>query len=166
LLRDRGLDARTIDEHATPTYARSFEGALTDGYDLITAFEVFEHFPNPSESVAHLFQVQPRIIIASTEIYSGQDSNWWYLGPQHGQHVFFYSSKALHWLAAQHGYSYYIINGRHLFAKQPLTRCRLWAISRLSSGRLFQIFRATLPLSESWNWVVRDFQSLSGGKLL
>jgi 2-polyprenyl-3-methyl-5-hydroxy-6-metoxy-1,4-benzoquinol methylase len=156
LLRDRGLDARTIDDHATPTYARLFEGSLTRNYDLITAFEVFEHLPHPSVSLKDLFQSKPRFIIASTEIYSGQDATWWYLAPHQGQHVFFYSRDALRSLASHHRYSYYEINGRHVFAKEPLTRPRLWAISHFTSGRLFQIFRATLPFSETWTWVLRD----------
>ena len=126
LLRDRGLDAHTVDDYATPTYAYQFRGSLERQYDLITAFEVFEHLPNPSDALANLFDTRPKFIIASTEIYSGQDANWWYLCPSQGQHVFFYSSRALRSLAQHHRYSYYDINGRHLFCKEPLTRvsCR------------------------------------------
>jgi hypothetical protein len=156
LLRDRGLDALMLDDHATPTYARLFEGSLTRSYDLITAFEVFEHLPHPSVSLAALFQTKPRFIIASTELYSGQDASWWYLAPLQGQHVFFYSSSALRWLASRYRYSYYEINGRHVFAKEPLTRPRLWAISHFTSRRMLQLFRATLPLSETWTWILRD----------
>jgi hypothetical protein len=157
LLRDRGLDAYSMDNYCKPTYARSFEGSLAHDYDLITAFEVFEHLPDPAESLGRLFESKPRFIIGSTEIYSGQDSNWWYL--QNGQHVFFYSRTALRLLAARHRYSYCEINGRHIFARDPLGRFRLWIVSHFTSGKLFQLFRATLPFSETWTWILRDYQS-------
>jgi hypothetical protein len=160
LLRDRGLDAQTVDEHTKPTYAHSFEGSLACYYDLITAFEVLEHLPHPWVSLDLLFQSKPRFIIASTEIYSGQDSTWWYLTPDTGQHVFFYSRKALELLARRQNYSYYEINGRHIFARDGLTRVQLRAISRLTSGLTFKLFRATLPFSEKWDWVLRDYESV------
>jgi Methyltransferase domain len=159
LLRDRGLDAHTVDDYATPTYAYQFRGSLERQYDLITAFEVFEHLPNPSNALANIFDTRPKFIIASTEIYSGQDANWWYLCPSQGQHVFFYSSRALRSLAQHHRYSYYDINGRHLFCKEPLTRVKLQAILRLTYGRVFQLFRAALPFSETWAWAVRDHEA-------
>jgi hypothetical protein len=160
LLRDRGLDAYTIDTFSKPTYAQFFEGCITRRYDLVTAFEVFEHLPYPSRSLEHLFESQPRFIIGSTELYSGQDSTWWYLSPQSGQHVFFYSRTAFRLLAARHEYSYYEVSGRHVFTRQPLTPIRLRAISYLTSGRAFQLFRASLPFFETWNWISRDFESV------
>jgi len=158
LLRDRGLDAYTVDDYATATYASLFKGGLENHYDLITAFEVFEHLPHPANELARLFESKPRLVIASTEIYSGQDASWWYLAPGQGQHVFFYSAKALRLLAQRYQYSYYEINGRHLFSRQPLTRVRRQAFLRFTSGRVFQMFRATLPFSETWAWVHRDHE--------
>jgi hypothetical protein len=156
LLRDRGFDAQTIDEYATPTYGRLFEGDLARNYDLITAFEVFEHLPRPAETLASLFQAAPKFIIASTEVYSGQDASWWYLAPHHGQHLFFYSRDALRLIASHHRYSYYEIHGRHVFAKEPLGRNQLWAMSWLTSSIPLRLFRATLPFSETWTWIMRD----------
>jgi Methyltransferase domain len=163
LLRNRGLDAYTTDDHVKSTYAPSFEGTLTRGYDLITAFEVFEHLPHPSSSLQRLFEVEPRFIVGSTEIYSGQDSSWWYLSPHTGQHVFFYSPKALELLARRYRYSYYAINGVHVFAREPISRFRLSAIARLTSGKLFQLFRATLPFFETWEWILRDYEGTCKG---
>jgi hypothetical protein len=159
LLRDRGLDAYTADEFGIAAYARPFGGSLTRCYDLVTAFEVFEHFRDPSVSLARLFDSRPRFIVASTEVYSGQGSNWWYLAPQSGQHVFFYSRKALHLLAKTHEYSYYGLSGRHVFAREPLSRFRQRTTSFLTSGKAFQMFRATLPFTETWNWILRDYDN-------
>jgi Methyltransferase domain len=159
LLRDRGLDAWTTDEYATPTYARGFEGNLARNYELITAFEVLEHLPQPRAALDGLFETGPRFIIASTEIYSGQDSSWWYLAPREGQHIFFYSRHALQVLASRHGYAYYPVHGWHLFAKQPLTQTQAWVTWCLTSSKALRLFRSTLPFSETWTWVLRDFKS-------
>ena len=72
LLRDRGLDAYTIDDYSEPTYAQFFKGRIERQYDLVTAFEVFEHLPYPSVSLDHLFKSKACFIIGSTEVYSGQ----------------------------------------------------------------------------------------------
>jgi Methyltransferase domain len=163
LLRDRGLDAHAIDDYGACTYAQSYKGSLGPGYDLITAFEVFEHLPNPAVSLASIFGAKPRFIIASTELYSGQDHTWWYLAPSHGQHVFFYTRGALQSLAQSYAYSYYEISGRHVFTREPLTWFAQRAVTQLTSSILFRLFRATLPFSETWTWIVRDHNAITKG---
>lgn len=160
LLRDRGLNAETIDPHAKSTYASCFEGDLRRHYDLITAFEVIEHFAHPSTSFDLLFQSRPRFMIASTELYSGQDHTWWYLSPDTGQHVFFYSRDSLGLVAKRYKYSYYNISGWHIFSQDTLARAQVHLFSRVSSGWLFRLFRATLPFTERWDWIMRDYDSL------
>jgi hypothetical protein len=162
LLRDRGLDAYVFDNYAKPVYASSFRGTLDHRYDLITAFEVLEHLVSPSATLEQLFQSRPRLIIASTEIYCGQDASWWYLCPSHGQHIFFYSRKALQLLASKYRYAYYDINGHQFFFAEPVSRIQLRTILRLTAGRVFKLFRATLPFSETWTWAARDHELAIG----
>jgi hypothetical protein len=159
LLRDRGLDAYTIDTVSLPSYAQPFVGSLEKNYDLVTAFEVFEHFPNPRELIEQLFRCRPRFLLASTELYAGNGPDWWYLAPNSGQHVFFYSGAALKWIAARHCYYYYAINGRHVFAKAPVPRLRLSVLSRFTGNRFFKLYRASLPFSETWTWIQRDYET-------
>jgi hypothetical protein len=160
LLRDRGLAAETMDECEMPWYARGYEGDLSRQYDLITAFEVFEHLPNPGATLSQLFRARPRFMIASTEVYSGQDSSWGYLGPPGhagGGHVFFYSRDGLKLVAQRNRYVYYPMCGsRHLFAREPLTREQSWAMWFFSSSKVLRTFRATLPFSETWTWILQD----------
>jgi methyltransferase family protein len=156
LLRDRGLAAETMDEYASPSYALAFEGSLSRQYDLITAFEVFEHLPEPGATLDELFRTRPRFMIASTEVYSGQDSNWGYLGPPGGGHVFFYSRDGLQRVAQRNDYVYYPLRGWHMFAREPLTRAQSWAMWILTSSKALRAFRATLPFSETWMWILQD----------
>src|SRR5687768_9149307 len=44
MMRDRGFDFRWRDEYAQNLFASGFEGSLEDSYELITSFEVLEHF--------------------------------------------------------------------------------------------------------------------------
>ena len=160
LLRDRGLNAETIDDFASSSYAKQYEGSLAKEYDLITAFEVFEHLASPAQMLSRLFQSNSKFVVASTEKYAGQSSDWWYLAPEHGQHIFFYSSRTFKFLAQRFQYFYYEISGRHVFAKAPLTRIQRWTLSRMTSGRLFKVLRALLPFSETWHWISRDLDSI------
>jgi hypothetical protein len=159
LLRDRGLEAQTIDEHAKPTYCQPFQGELSNYYDLVTAFEVFEHLPRPSQ-INELFERRPRYVLASTEVYSGQGPAWWYLCPLQGQHVFFYSKNALEILAKRQGYTYYAIGGKHLFARDQIHWARRLALSVATSELVFRFFRASLPFTETWSWIQEDFKSV------
>jgi 2-polyprenyl-3-methyl-5-hydroxy-6-metoxy-1,4-benzoquinol methylase len=105
LLRDHGLNCFVSDKYATPAYAQGFEQPTFERPDLLLAFEVMEHFANPREEVAQLFASAPRVLLLSTHRYSGQSSDWWYLTADSGQHIFFYSKKALAMVAHQYGYS-------------------------------------------------------------
>jgi Methyltransferase domain len=156
MLRDRGLDAHSVDNYCRPTYARRYEGSLSNKYDLITAFEVFEHLPRPAIELGTLFSANARFIVATTEVYLGQDASWFYLCPEHGQHVFFYSRKALANTAKRYSYTYYPVHQWHLFATEPIPSLKLAILKKFSSSVLFKLFRATLPFSESWRWIMRD----------
>jgi hypothetical protein len=158
LLRDRGLDAFTIDAIGLPSYAQPFVGSLDKDYDLVTAFEVVEHFPNPRVSLDQLFQRRPKFLLVSTEPYAGQGAEWWYLAPDSGQHVFFYSEEALRWIAAHYNYNYCTINARHIFTKTRIPRLQRSILSRLTSSLPFKLYQASLPFSQMWTWIQRDYE--------
>ncbi len=79
------------------------------GYNLITAFEVFEHVPDPHVLIQNLkrLMANPGLVIFSTllsdgHLRPGQRINWWYCSPRNG-HISMYSSTSLKKLAHQHG---------------------------------------------------------------
>ncbi|HEY3731941.1 MAG TPA: methyltransferase domain-containing protein [Steroidobacteraceae bacterium] len=104
MLRDYTVNCFVDDKYATVTYARAFTRPDFSTPDLLLAFEVFEHFEHPRQELQALFRRAPAAILASTLLYTGQNSDWWYLSPETGQHVFFYTHGALSAIAIEHGY--------------------------------------------------------------
>ncbi len=160
LLRDSGLDARTQDEYATSTYAGAFTGTLGAKYDLITAFEVLEHLPEPKRVLDGILETQPRYFLATTELFSGQGKDWWYFVPEAAQHVFFYSHRGMKQLAERHGYWLEHYGGYHLFSQQPM-RERQRRIVRLYERPWFaRMLRAWLAYRMDWEFITKDYETI------
>ncbi len=94
-------------------------------FALITAFEVFEHVPDPNklmQTLGALLQTEG-LLIFSTLISDGhivrkQRLNWWYASPRNG-HISLFSKKSLSLLAQQHGLQLASFSdGLHLMFKQ------------------------------------------------
>lgn len=143
LLRDRGHDAYAYDKYAQPAYAGAFSvdqaHAGIEPIDLLCAIEVFEHFDDPANQLAELFALRPEVFVATTIPYTGEDKDWWYLSADTGQHVFFYSKKALKAVAAKFGYIYIEVGAFHIFSKSPVSRIRelMIRLGLSSVGRRF-----------------------------
>lgn len=79
-------------------------------FDLITAFEVFEHVPNPKKLLTDLSALLAGdgVIIFSTvlsdgEISAKQPLTWWYASPRNG-HISLFSKNSLSLLSQEHGF--------------------------------------------------------------
>ena len=124
-MRDIGYDFWHSDAHTPNLLAQGFEAdlSLPSRYELATAFEVFEHLANPRETVGFLFGLTNAILFTTDLVPepAPQIKDWWYFGPEHGQHIAFYTRKALTALAEQHG-SHYVTNGGsfHLLTRKPV----------------------------------------------
>jgi len=118
LLRDYGVNCFVRDKYANPTYSQGFSEPDFSEPNLVLAFEVLEHFAAPATEVADLFQSQPRVLVLSTTLYRQQPKDWWYLGAESGQHVFFYSAKSLRMIADKYGYSIVLSGGYALFVRK------------------------------------------------
>jgi len=115
LLRDFGFNCFVHDAHAIPTYAQGFTTATFDRPEAVLAFEVLEHFAWPSKELDLIFESRPRTVLITTALYDRQGCDWWYLAPETGQHIFFYSVKAIHWIAKRYGYVAVIAGGYVVF---------------------------------------------------
>lgn len=143
LLRDHGLNAFVEDAHARPGYAQGFTTAEPPGPDfvtpdLVTSFEVMEHFANPAQDLAMIFGRGAKAILASTTRWHGEGADWWYLTPATGQHIFFYSDAAIAFIAQRFGYIL-AARGNYLLFLDP-SLAKGWR-SRLAS----LLLRSRLP---------------------
>jgi 2-polyprenyl-3-methyl-5-hydroxy-6-metoxy-1,4-benzoquinol methylase len=124
LLRDSGFDAYLSDKYADPIFARAFSVSIDEcppgSFALVSAVEVLEHYENPGSELDRLFALKPKALVATTQLYTGETQDWWYLARQTGQHVFFYSEKCLKLLAHRHGYDYFGVGWIHVFSARPL----------------------------------------------
>lgn len=86
-------------------------------------FETLEHIENPDTFLTDLIsKFQPEVIFFTTELIpeSGIDPTWWYLAPNDGQHITFYTATALSKLAKSISMEFFTCNHLHFFAKPGL----------------------------------------------
>lgn len=135
LLRDAGFDFHAYDRFGSGEFAGACHWSRLDHpCRLVTLFEVAEHFDDPLAEWGRIFALDPDVVIGSTGIYQGQGSDWNYLSPESGQHVFFYSLEALSRLAARFGRSAYYIGMYFVFSKKPLDESQLTEIQVWRDG--------------------------------
>lgn len=136
-LRDYEINCYVQDEYASPTYAQGFTEPDFETPDLVLAFEVWEHLPNPKVDLNKFFCRNPKMLLVTTSIFTDQGSNWWYLSPESGQHIFFYSHEALKQIAQQRGYELQIIENFILFIqKEHFSPLKLAILKKSLKGRL------------------------------
>jgi 2-polyprenyl-3-methyl-5-hydroxy-6-metoxy-1,4-benzoquinol methylase len=103
MMRDRGYNFYRQDKYCQNMFAEYFDlDNLTNQerrFDLVTAFEVFEHLTKPAKEIKGMLEYSSNIFF-STELQPKNDlENWWYIAPESGQHVSFYTLKSLEILA-------------------------------------------------------------------
>jgi len=117
LLRDRGVDAYWHDIYTTNLLARGFEYDGKSKVDVILAFEVLEHLPNPLEAIIEIMS-KTDCFVFSTQFLDKYDyksnKDWWYFIPESGQHIFFLSNTAIKKLATLINCNYTTVNGLHI----------------------------------------------------
>jgi len=122
MMRDIGFDFCWSDPYTDNLFAKKIEFDDSKPVELITCFEVFEHLEDPIEQLEKLLAISDNILI-STEVFDAkkipQLDQWHYYGPQHGQHVSFFSIETLRYIASKYDLNL-ISNGfnLHLLSKR------------------------------------------------
>jgi hypothetical protein len=145
ILRDHGLDFYRYDKHCENLFARNFDGR-TDGtvsYELLTAFEVFEHLADPLADINAMLKLSSNVLF-TTELVPPETPKpgaWQYYGLEHGQHVSFYTAQTLSVIAAKNHLNLYT-DGRtiHLFTSRKVSPYLFYAVSRYKIASLLNLF--------------------------
>jgi predicted O-linked N-acetylglucosamine transferase (SPINDLY family)/glycosyltransferase involved in cell wall biosynthesis/predicted O-methyltransferase YrrM len=126
LMRDLGFDFYWYDKFAENIFARDLEAKKSNqtSYELVTAFELFEHFINPIDAIQEILKFSKNILF-STELLpanSPKPDEWWYYATHEGQHVSIYTPQALSIVAQKLNLNLYS-NGSslHLLTEKQLS---------------------------------------------
>jgi SAM-dependent methyltransferase len=115
MLVDAGVNAWLHDPYVTQPYFAGervvprLEVVPDASYDVITSFEVFEHLTNPrpiGEEFRRLLRPGGAVVLTTCLYEPGTHGpDWYYLHPNTGQHILFWSRTALEMFAARYGFS-------------------------------------------------------------
>jgi len=155
MMRDNGFNFYWQDEYCENLYAQKFSADLSKAnkeYELVTAFEVFEHLTNPTKEIEKILQYTDSILFSTQLVNSANTTleNWWYIAPEHGQHVAFYDIKTLQFIADKYGLNVYSNNSTlHLLTKKRLSSFKFKLFSRIRLAKLYNLIFPTKTLLDS-----------------
>jgi hypothetical protein len=158
IMRDWGYNFYRSDKYATNIFANYFDvkDIEIQKFKLTTAFEVFEHLPNPKDVIESIL-ADSEFLLISTELQpSSNIENWWYLVPETGQHIGFFSKKTFERLAKDMNL-FCTTNDVNLIilSKQPTQ------ISFFSKRNLLNsIFNRFFPEKKAMGLIEVDFQNV------
>ena len=126
LMRDLGFDYYRQDIYCDNIFAKHFDiadVANNTNFDMLTAFEVFEHLKNPIDEIEKMLSYSKSILFSTTlqpaNIKSVND--WNYFAPETGQHIAFYTKKALSVIAEKYNLNLYTNNKNlHLLTQKKM----------------------------------------------
>jgi SAM-dependent methyltransferase len=122
LMRERGFDSTSYD----PFVDTGVDPAALGQFDLITAYEVFEHAPDVHALMSNLVALRrdDGVVMFSTLLSDGQIAHnqrlsWWYAAPRNG-HISLFSRGSLARLAGHYRLAFGIFNaGSHAMWTTP-----------------------------------------------
>lgn len=126
IMRDLGFDYYRYDTYCENIFAKhfDFEDSPVSKYELLTAFELFEHLDDPAAELEKMLQLSDSVFF-STELVPNRPlssaRDWWYFTPETGQHIALYSENALRKLAQKFNCNYYTDSHTlHLITRRKL----------------------------------------------
>ncbi len=131
LMRDKGFNFYREDKYCENIFAQNHDLEnlnASSRFELVTAFEVFEHLENPLREIEKMLDYSD-VLLFSTELQPdvviNNAADWWYFTPETGQHIAFYSEKTLRYIAEKLHCTFYTngdlhLMGRKVFKHSPL----------------------------------------------
>lgn len=126
LMRDAGFNFEWYDKYCENLFAVSFE-RKRESYDVVTAFELLEHLPEPMKDIEALMNLGDNLICTTSLLPepAPEIKSWWYYVPQTGQHISFYTEKAMKFIASRFGRNYTRNGDIHIFSRAKISRIKL-----------------------------------------
>lgn len=121
MMRDRGFEFYWQDKYSSNQFAAGFEAPQNKKFSLVTAFEVFEHLPQPLDIIEDMFQYSDTVVFSTRLLprWKIAPADWWYFTPDTGQHISLYSKESLELIAkkfnvqlSSNGISLHILSSR------------------------------------------------------
>lgn len=163
MMRDKGFDFYWQDKFCENFYAKDFICEENFKYELLTAYEVFEHLPEPVKELETMLKYSDNILFSTyliPENYPKPDE-WWYYATDHGQHVSLYSKKSLETLAKKFDKNFYT-NGKniHIITNKKLNNFYFKLLTFPYSSNIFSVFSKRKSLLDSdYNKVLENLKS-------
>ena len=161
LMRDQGFDFYRHDPLCENLFAEGFEAQADTGYELLTAWEVFEHLVDPMTELEKMLRYSQNLFFSTVLLPKDPKplGQWWYYGLEHGQHVSFYSHRTLQFIAQKHNLRLVYSDGTtHLMTRKEIHPLKIG----LTFGRCFSLFRRILVLRSPASLLEQDFQRITG----
>jgi hypothetical protein len=165
LMRDLGIDFEWSDKYSDNVHAVGFEQSK-DFYDVLTAFEAFEHLEEPMKFISEsLSRFKPKVFIFTTELFDGEPPSldWWYYLSETGQHISFYRSDTLNYIANQNDYKFYSNGYLHCFVANSFSSFKAFYLNKYLNKFLYFLFflkRKTL-LTRDHNEIIKELNENS-----
>ncbi|UEG50564.1 class I SAM-dependent methyltransferase [Ferruginibacter lapsinanis] len=172
IMRDKGYDFYRQDKYCENLFARTFDISdqpqmPNNSYELLTAFEVFEHLVDPLDEIRKML-CYSNAILFSTELQPQKgikdSGDWWYIAPETGQHIAFYTEKSLHIIADKLLLNYYKINnGLHIFCKNEIN---IKWIRKIDASNKWRLLYRKIFLKKRTSLLPTDYNKIIGRKVL
>ncbi|HME70972.1 MAG TPA: methyltransferase domain-containing protein [Myxococcota bacterium] len=167
LMRDYGVDFRLHEERCENLFAQGFEADLkvSSRYELLTAFEVLEHCTRPMKELERMAQLADTIAF-TTELLPARrprPGEWWYYGPEHGQHVAIFTEPTLRYVAERLGMSLHRHTRFHILTRKVLSE-RVLRLLRMRPVEAFLTWRYD-RVSTARSLLASDYERVTGRPL-
>ncbi|MFZ3211889.1 MAG: class I SAM-dependent methyltransferase [Terriglobales bacterium] len=166
LMRDCGLDFGWYDRYATNLLARGFEGNTDERYELVTAFELFEHLEDPLNEISRIFASSQNILFSTQLLPASKPKpgEWWYFALETGQHISIYSRESLRKIAQRFGVNLYSAGMLHLLTPKRISPSVFRMLCRGGVSRFLKRFVRSESLGLQDREIISQTIRLEGTK--
>ena len=146
LMRDFGFNFYWSDEYCENIFVAKFSAAdLPENeqkFEVVTAFEVFEHLVDPIREIEKILKLSDSIFFSTNLINSnnGPLEDWHYIAANHGQHIAFYDTKTLNYIAQKYKLNLYTNKNMHFMTKKKIDNMLFKLATKAPLPRLYNTF--------------------------